>query len=344
MPKVSIILPVYGVAECIEQCAHSVFGQTMEDLEIVFVDDCTPDNSIEIMLEVLEQYPSRKSQVKVLRNTVNSGLAKTRWNGVEKATGEYFLFVDSDDFIEVTMAEDLYAKAQECDADVVLCDFCQYGRSGSFVVNTAPNGVVGNGENLKDEMINRDAYPNVWFRLFRRSLLENEGLVWPTQGLAEDVVTSSVLMFFAQKVAYLPKVLYHYRFNPKSITRMRDEQSLVKLYLQYVENAAILFDFLERQGVSQKYEKGITSCKMGVRNQLAEITDKPKYRKLWKNTFPELNKVMFWGSKEHPSSYRNKIWYLAMVSGLYPKFRRILLSKYLRPSNEWRKAILTKLE
>lgn len=123
MPKVSIIIPVYGVEKYIERCARSLFEQTLDDIEYLFIDDCTPDKSVEILKRVLEEYPHRKSQVVIHRMEQNSGQAKVREWGMRNARGEYVIHCDSDDWLDVHMYEEMYNKAIEEDADVVVCDY-----------------------------------------------------------------------------------------------------------------------------------------------------------------------------------------------------------------------------
>ena len=105
MPKVSIIIPVYGVEKYIERCARSLFEQTLDDIEYLFIDDCTPDKSVEILKRVLEEYPHRKSQVVIHRMEQNSGQAKVREWGMQNATGEYVIHCDSDDWVDIHMYE-----------------------------------------------------------------------------------------------------------------------------------------------------------------------------------------------------------------------------------------------
>ena len=122
MPKVSVIIPVYAVEKYIERCARSMFEQTLDDIEYLFVDDCTPDRSIEIFRQVLEKSPHRKSQVTIHRMEQNSGQAVVRKWGMQNATGEYIIHCDSDNWVEVDMYRSMYEKAIEEDADVVICD------------------------------------------------------------------------------------------------------------------------------------------------------------------------------------------------------------------------------
>ena len=121
MPAVSVIVLVYKVEKYIERCARSLFEQTLQDIEYIFVDDCTPDRSIEILERVLEDYPERKSQVIILHNERNSGLPFSRRRGVEAASGDYIIHCDSDDWPESDMYAKLYAKASSENLDMVKC-------------------------------------------------------------------------------------------------------------------------------------------------------------------------------------------------------------------------------
>jgi glycosyltransferase involved in cell wall biosynthesis len=104
-PKVSIIVAVYKVADYIEQCARSLFEQTLDDLEIIFVDDSTPDDSVAIIARTLQDYPNRQGQVKILHHEHNMDLPQTRKDGLNAATGEYLIFMDGDDWVEPNYAE-----------------------------------------------------------------------------------------------------------------------------------------------------------------------------------------------------------------------------------------------
>lgn len=121
--KVSILVPVYGVEKYIGQCARSLFEQDYQHIEYVFVNDCTRDRSIEILLETLKSYPRRASQVKIVDHEVNRGLAAARNTALDHATGEYVLPVDSDDYLSARDAVSrLMEKALEEDDDAVFYD------------------------------------------------------------------------------------------------------------------------------------------------------------------------------------------------------------------------------
>ena len=107
--KVSILVPIYNVENYIESCACSLFEQTMEEIEYVFIDDCGTDNSISLLNNILEKYPERKDNVRVIHNLRNLGIGQSRNKAVENALGEYLYYVDSDDFIEKNTIQLLYA-------------------------------------------------------------------------------------------------------------------------------------------------------------------------------------------------------------------------------------------
>ena len=99
--KVSILVPVYGVEKYIKRCARSLFEQTYDNIEYIFVDDCTQDRSIDILEEVLKEYPNRKNQVKILHHAKNRGLSASRNTALDASTGDYLMHVDADDYLHV---------------------------------------------------------------------------------------------------------------------------------------------------------------------------------------------------------------------------------------------------
>ena len=333
--KVSYIVAVYNVGEYIERCARSLFEQSLEDLEIVFVNDASTDNSEFIIRKTLEDYPHRKGQVKILTHKTNKGIRDTRKDGFYAATGDYFYFVDGDDYVESQMAEQMYAKAAETGADVVVCDFVRHLEFCECVETQAPNGVVGNGENVRDDTINRRVTGTIWCKLIRRSLFMENDIVWPAGPCHDDMVLSTMAVYYAKKIAYVSEPLYHYRYNPNSISNHINAERGAKRLRLYADNGTVLYEFLKREGVEDKYSEGILFNKIGAKNQVLPFTGAKKYRKLWLHTYPELNKLLLFGSKKLRSTYREKIWFMAIWLGLFPKLKRRLMSKRFRPANIW---------
>ena len=103
--KVTISVAIYNVAPYIEECVRSLYEQTLEDIEILLVDDCSPDDSIEIAMRVLEEYPERKGRVRAIRHPQNQGTSDTKRDGILEAQGEYVIVIDGDDYVDRRMAE-----------------------------------------------------------------------------------------------------------------------------------------------------------------------------------------------------------------------------------------------
>ena len=137
MPKISIIIPIYNVAKYIEKCVCSLMEQTLDDIEYIFVNDCTLDNSIEILQKTLEKYPNRKDSCKIIHHDTNKGPAVTRNTGLELAIGEYIAFCDSDDWVEITMYEELYNKAKKENADIVYSDIKMISTHSSHIYSAS---------------------------------------------------------------------------------------------------------------------------------------------------------------------------------------------------------------
>ena len=123
MPKVSIIIPVYKAEQYIDRCVRALFGQNLRDLEYIFVDDCSPDRSIDVMEQVLREYPDRQQQVKIIRHRRNMGVGQSRQDGIDEATGEYIIHCDPDDWVEPEMYYLMYDAACRTNADIVVCDY-----------------------------------------------------------------------------------------------------------------------------------------------------------------------------------------------------------------------------
>lgn len=342
-PKVSIIVPFFNVAEFVEQCARSLFEQTLQDIEIIFVNDCTPDNSEELILNTLEQYPHRKSQVKILRHSQNKGLPQARKTGCLAAQGEYVLNVDSDDFVEPTMAESMYDKVSREDADIAICDYYFHENHEDRVGVDEYHDIGPNGINRINAMLSRKECSVIWCRMFRRSLFLHPDFVWAEHNMYEDVLMVSELYILASKLVYVPECLYHYRFNNQSIARKSDTAACVKRFEGAYANVNALLKFMKEKGVYEQYEGGNILLMMEVRNFLGPLLGQHKYRKLWLKTYPELNRIMFLGNDLYPSSFQNKLWFLAVCLGLYPRFSYILLCKMLRPTSVWSAALERKM-
>lgn len=329
-PKVSVVVAVYNVEKYIEQCLRSLFEQTLSEVEYVLVDDCSPDSSMEIFSRVLADYPQRKEQVRVLRHDQNMGVAATKNDGIRAVTTEYFLIVDPDDYVETNMLEVLLRKAEETDADMVVCDFYRFGENWEEM-----DCSVGDEDKIRDEILDRKFPQLLINKLVSKSLFEKDDTIWPEGRFAEDIVYSVVSAYNAKRIVHVSEPLYHYRSNDTSLTHAHTEETCLRNSEGYRINVNLIIDYLTKKGMADKYWRGILIQKLRTRNRLLPLTNQRKYIKRWFATYPELNKVLFWGDRRYHSTYREKIWFIAVGLGLYPRYKNKLGGRHLRPFPEW---------
>ena len=333
--KVSFIVAMYNSAAYIEQCARSLFEQTEKDLEFIFVDDASPDDSGDIVRWVMETYPERMPQVKIVRHERNKGIAYTRRTGVEVATGDFVIFIDGDDYSEPKLAELAYDKAVETGADIVLYDFYEHKPNDVKVSPTVSPVAINKRMNYRDAIIFRWVMPYLWVKLIKRSIFTDNEIVWAVRNYGEDPVLSTCVAYYAKTVEYIQVPLHHYRFNPNSLTNGIDKAHLVRNYEEYSENMQLIDDFLRKKGCADKYAAALYINKMNARNYLLPLVGEKKYREMWHDTFPEINKEMFWGGKGHNSRFRDKLWYVCIMLGLYPRMRKTLVERKFWPGHEF---------
>lgn len=205
---VSIIVPIYGVEKYIERCARSIFEQTYQNIEIIFVNDCTPDKSMDILNKVMQEYPNIQSKIQIINHEINRGVAITRRDGMIAAKGKYVIQWDSDDFVDVQFLEKMVALAEKEEADITICDMNKI--YVDKIVHTRVNPPLDNIEFLKQILVGK-VHSGLWNKLIRRSLYVDNN-IYPIEGInmCDDLSVMYRLLFFAKKLAYLTEPLYNY--------------------------------------------------------------------------------------------------------------------------------------
>lgn len=282
MPKVSVIVPVYGVEKYIERCARSLFEQTLDDIEYLFIDDCTPDRSIEILQQVLEDYPQRKPQVVIHRMEQNSGQAAVRKWGMQNATGEYVIHCDSDDWVDTDMYRAMYEKAKDEDADVVVCD---YRTSNGIDVLEEIQGTKTDkiSKFRRNLLFQRDPW-SLCNKLFVRVCYKD--IIYPDGNMGEDMAMCLQMIFKCNRMAHVSDVYYYYYINDASITNKLEAAPHLRNYESLKINTNLLLAFLENQEV-EKRAWVINGLEYNVTLPLLNLIHSDiKYRDLWLNTYP----------------------------------------------------------
>ena len=242
-PLVSIIVPVYNVEPYIEQCCRSVFEQTYDNCEFIFVDDCGSDRSMEILYGLIEEYAHLKGRIRILHNEGNKGIVITRKNGIEAAKGEYVQFVDSDDYVKHDMTEQLVKLAVEHDADMVICDYdTDYGE-----IEHMNQHVVTLLDNIHCMCLELQADVRsvvVWNKLIRRRLLDDNQLAELSNAWCnEDGVLMFSAYYHSKTIVSTTQSFYYYRrvlsSMVNSFKRYRNSSPDVLLQLLRVRTAFI---------------------------------------------------------------------------------------------------------
>ncbi len=316
MARISIIIPVYGVEKYIEKCARSLFEQTYNDLEYIFVDDCTKDESISILQRVLLDYPDRQSQVKILHNEKNSGQSATRKKGILASTGDYLIHCDSDDWVDHDFYESIAKKADATDADIICCDYTAEfkNRHKDFIYDdyTHPHDRI------------RSKVQRMWSLCWcavKSSLIRTYNILPPENiNMTEDMHMLMRTHYFAESIANVHGPKYHYVCERENSISNIAKTSKDLLCVQR-RSLLQIEDFFKSQNFDPG--DGILVLKQAVRDNFLGIDEYEE----WASTFPET--ITFTTSDlTLPKAYR--ISYLLGSKGYFFVLRLYRWLSYLK--------------
>ncbi len=300
---VSILVPIYKVEKYIEKCLDSIFHQTYPDIEYVFVDDCSPDKSLTILKRYIDKKHIDKSKVTIISHLENKGIATTRNDLLDNAKGKYVLFVDSDDWIETDMIEQMLTVAENCTIDIIGCDY----------IDNYPNGTIKyHYENYSQDckenitrLINYNIGPAMWKILIKKELF-NIIKFQPEIDIGEDYIASIKLYYYAHNCANVHKYLYHYvQYNNN-----RYSNQLVKSISDHIRAVTVVEDFVKSVGLyNDKIEYELKLRKFNIKHYylFLPLLDFKK----WKKNFPESDrmwrhiryskkeKIIYWLAEKH---------------------------------------------
>lgn len=286
MPKVSVIIPVYGVEKYIERCARSLFEQTLDDIEYIFVNDCTKDKSMEILNNVIKDYPEREKQIIIHNMPVNSGASEARIWGMKHSTGDYIINCDSDDWVEHSAYKELYEYCIKKNLDFVWFDLFKSDKTGEFFVSQKMD--CDRISLIKSYLTSRiSGY--LWLRMCRRELYLNETIVDPNGNMTEDLIITMQLTLLSKRPGYYQKPLYHYCYNPNSITKEVNQDHVLRNHRELMENTDIIISLLEKYNLEDECRQELVCKKCTDKEILKPILKQKTYRKLWIDTHSEIN-------------------------------------------------------
>ena len=235
-PLITVIVPVYKVEPYLTRCLDSLCRQSLKNIEILLIDDASPDRCGEIC----DAYTAKDTRFTVLHNEKNRGLSVARNIGIEHATADYLMFVDSDDWVHEDFCKAPYECAMKYNADLVLFRHQNITSPKHIEKNEAPanksNRSLASSYKTKLEaidLLHGFVGQTAWNKLYRKELFHN--VSYPPGYLYEDVGTTYKTVLQAASIYFLDRILYYHRYRPGSITTLKIEKSLydwIKLYMQ----------------------------------------------------------------------------------------------------------------
>ena len=308
--KVSVIVPVYNVEAYLEKCLDSLAKQTLKEIEVIVVNDGSPDNSQKIIDKFEKKYPTIKGYTKT-----NGGVSSARNYGIALATGEYIAFVDGDDYVEYDMYEKMYQKAKQGNYDIVACDLNYVYEDGS--IKRVSSKIEKDTTNIKKTYVNM--YPCVWNKIYKKSLFNNNILfkegVW-----FEDVDFLYKIFPYVKTIGVIKEPLNQYVQRSGSITKTFDK----RLY-NYISNFNDLIKFYQENNLYDEYQKELEYCY--VRYLYATFVKQATNYK--KEEYDVAVKKAIKNVKEHFPHYKKNSYFYQSPKGIYLLLFNNIISNFL---------------
>lgn len=226
-PEISVIIPVYNVAPYIRECAESLFNQTQQSIEYIFIDDFSTDNSLEILNDVVTQFPDRQSQIKIISNKENKGISFCRQKGLSLAKGKWVIHCDSDDLVRKDCYETMLSKANTIKGDIIICSYKLFGETVPDIIkyqgegNITPQQLIQSLSGNSDRII----HGSLCNKLIKTELCRNINLDNNISFCEDEIFLYNLLVNNRNiNIEIIPDCLYYYRVHPKSLTFKKDEK------------------------------------------------------------------------------------------------------------------------
>ena len=300
MPKVSVIVPIYNVERFVKRCLDSLVNQSLQEIQIILVNDGSTDESGEIAKE----YASKHSNKIIYLEKENGGLSDARNFGMRYAEGEYIAFLDSDDYVENTMYEEMYNKALQENSDYVECDFLWEYPDKIKVDKRTPYS------NKKEMLTNVRVV--AWNKLIKREILEKNNISFPKGLRYEDIEFTYKLIPYLNKVSYVDKEFVHYVQRNNSIANVQNERTaevftIFDNIIKYYQEKGFYEEYKEELEYSYSRILLCSSLK-----RICKIKDSKTRKKLIKETFEKLY-------QQFPLWKENKILNNRSIKNMYMK-------------------------
>ena len=297
-PLVSILIPIYNVEKYLGKCLDSVFSQTYKNVEFVFVDDCSTDNSYNVLISSIKQNNIPEYKYTIVSHKQNEGIAVSRADCIANAKGEYVQFVDSDDWIEPDMTETLVEATKSSQIDLVGCYFIKDFLSGKQT-RLSENYSQSCAENMV-LCINYDISTVLWKMLIRRSLFSYFKIT-PHVDIVEDYIISVKLYFYANSFAVVDKYMYHYvQYNEGRVSFQT-----LRSITNHIKGVKEVEEFLKtKELITPNISNLFNLRKFNIKSNF--LTKNMFDIQAYRTTFPEADKA--WRQIDYSRNEKIKFW------------------------------------
>lgn len=317
--KVSIIVPVYNAEKYICSCVESLVNQTLEQIEIILIDDASTDESLSILRQYEKEYSSK---VSVYHLDKNSKQGAARNIGVRYARGEYIMFVDSDDLLDVTACEVLYTKADNVEADIVFCHYEQFTSKTQQFFSHINKLYLGDMTVAKRKaLMTTSVVP--WAKLIRRQLIVANNIFFPSETYYEDQATTYLYYAYAKKVAVVEIPLYKYRVNEISTTNTRNQT----YHFQALDMGVCLLERFKKRDLFETYYEELEYFMIEQVFCLGVINCNARFDELPLDYISRLYRMLL----EYFPNYKKNRYYSRYMNQFY----RLMLEKYETSMDEF---------
>lgn len=281
--KISIIIPCYNTEKYIERCLDSIIKQTYKNLEIIVVNDCSTDNS----LNIIEEYRNKDNRIKIVNHEKNKGLFHARLSGAKNATGEYIAFLDSDDYVEKDFYRELLTTLINTNSDMTICNTVREETNNKYIFNLFKTGrEIIEGNDILDEYFKQEGknyrWHTIWNKLYTMKLWKKcekeyskitEHLI-----MTEDFAYSTVLFYNAQKISYNDNASIFYCANEDASTSTKTltKKKIFKNINDLITSFNFVENFLKEKNIFEKYHENFKNWKT-------------LYSKIWKMNIHNAN-------------------------------------------------------
>ena len=297
-PLVSILIPIYNVEKYLGKCLDSVFSQTYKNVEFVFVDDCSTDNSYNVLISSIKQNNIPEYKYTIVSHKQNEGIAVSRADCIANAKGEYVQFVDSDDWIEPDMTETLVEATKSSQIDLVGCYFIKDFLSGKQTRHSE-NYSQSCAENMV-LCINYDISTVLWKMLIRRSLFSYFKIT-PHVDIVEDYIISVKFSFYANSFAVVDKYMYHYvQYNEGRVSFQT-----LRSITNHIKGVKEVEEFLKtKELITPNISNLFNLRKFNIKSNF--LTKNMFDIQAYRTTFPEADKA--WRQIDYSRNEKIKFW------------------------------------